>query len=404
MPTWLIPRQDLSIEQLRAVEAPADQHQLFVGGPGSGKTQVLLHRADYLRRTLGIAHERIQIFVYTRVLKDYLRSALQLLDLPETCVTTLDSWCSDYYRKNIGGPLPRDASAKSPNFAEIRKQVKNHLRDHPKHRPFDYALVDEGQDLDINCYKLLKKAAQNVTVCMDHNQQIYDSGSKLDEVLKKLDLPRQNLSFLETFRCSPYIVETASRFIDEPKEREHFINQTRTTTTDIETPVYYRSVDWEDTMSDLIDTVGVRLARGEKIAILLPQKRQVYGYANGFREAGIPVETPNEVDFNTDTPKIMPYHSAKGLTFDTVFLPNLSSNGFGRVSPARVRRLLFVGMTRATGWIYMSKSETANFAPLNDLNDLIEQKRITIRTQDDHEPPSSDNSLGTQIDDDIEFL
>ena len=52
----------------------------------------------------------------------------------------------------------------------------------------------------------------------------------------------------------------------------------------------------------------------------------------------------------------------------------------------------------------MSKSETANFAPLDDLNDLIEQKRITIRTQDDHEPPSSDNSLGTQIDDDIEFL
>ena len=60
---WLVHRSELTDEQRRAVALGADEHRLIFGGPGSGKTQVLLHRAAFLRDTYDIPSERYRIFV-----------------------------------------------------------------------------------------------------------------------------------------------------------------------------------------------------------------------------------------------------------------------------------------------------------------------------------------------------
>ena len=53
MSGWLVPRSDLTPEQLRAIELPPTEHRVVIGGPGSGKTQMLLHRArSKVRRAL----------------------------------------------------------------------------------------------------------------------------------------------------------------------------------------------------------------------------------------------------------------------------------------------------------------------------------------------------------------
>lgn len=38
----------------------------------------------------------------------------------------------------------------------------------------------------------------------------------------------------------------------------------------------------------------------------------------------------------------MSYHSAKGLTFDSVFMPGLVTSAFSRTSPDQLQKLLFV--------------------------------------------------------------
>jgi superfamily I DNA/RNA helicase len=96
------------------------------------------------------------------------------------------------------------------------------------------------------------------------------------------------------------------------------------------------------------------LAKGEKIGVLLPQKRQVFGFATAFREAGLEVESQDELDFSSNLPKVITYHSAKGLTFDTVLLPRLVRGSFSNMSDGRIERLLFVAISRATKWVYMS--------------------------------------------------
>ncbi len=380
MATWLVPRQDLTLDQLRAIESTARENQVFLGGPGSGKTQVLLHRADFLHRTGNAPPERIHIFVFTNVLKDYIRSAVELLGLAPNCVSTLDSWCSDYFQKNIGNRLPWNAATKARNYAEIRKAVLAKLKASASSSPiFDFILVDEGQDLDSDAFELIKAMGRWVTVCMDGNQQIYDGGSSQREVLAKLGLRKHNLALLQTFRCCPYIVEAASQFIDDPEERQAYIRQTCTSQTGIETPLLYRATDFEDERRKLIEVAKVRLEKGERVAILLPQKRQVFGFGKGLRDAGLPVETQDKLSFVSDLPKLITMHSAKGLTFDTVLLPRLTASSFPKITAARMERLLFVAITRATRWLYMSTDHAGTFPPLLRLYPLVGKKRLTMQ-------------------------
>ena len=95
----------------------------MIGGPGSGKTQILLHRARWLCDRMNIKRERFRIFVFTNVLKNYIQSALRLLDLPDESVMTFDHWCRLLYGEHFNRRLPWDSAAKCPDFKTIRSAI-----------------------------------------------------------------------------------------------------------------------------------------------------------------------------------------------------------------------------------------------------------------------------------------
>ena len=53
MSTWLVSPGELTNDQARAVERGTREPFVLFGGPGSGKTQVLIHRAGHCPRPLG---------------------------------------------------------------------------------------------------------------------------------------------------------------------------------------------------------------------------------------------------------------------------------------------------------------------------------------------------------------
>jgi superfamily I DNA/RNA helicase len=400
MSTWLLPLDDLTPEQIRAVELKPSEHRLIFGGPGSGKTQVLLHRARHLMDLWHVPPERFRIFVFNKALKEYIRSALFLLDIPDTCVITFDAWCRSYYQQHIRGPMPRNG--REIDFPEIRRRVCRHLQANLFPQvPYDFIMVDEGQDLDATSFDVLRSIARHITVCIDHKQQIYEGGSSETDILQRLKLKRRNLSLLEAFRCCPFIVSLASALVDDQEEREAYIRQHRTAQTERETPLLFVARNFEEERERLIDIFRVRQAKGEKVAVLLPQKRQVFGFAQGFREADLEIETPDNTNFTNDLPKIMPYHSAKGLTFDTVLLPRLVRTSFPHITDARITRLLFVGITRATKWVYMSTCKDSEIAALQRFESLTRHNLLSVQTGSDgkvHEkreeaPESSDDDM-----------
>src|SRR5579864_8944080 len=99
--SWLVPPEDLTPDQWRAIEMPMNEHRVILGAPGSGKTLALLYRARHLCRDHRVPHDRFRIFVFTNVLKQYIQSGIRDLGLSEDCTLTLDDWCKSYYQAQI---------------------------------------------------------------------------------------------------------------------------------------------------------------------------------------------------------------------------------------------------------------------------------------------------------------
>lgn len=393
---WLVPRNELTAEQGRAVELHPKEHRLVAGSPGSGKTLILLHRARHLVDEYRIPPERWRIFVFTNALKGYIRTALQDLRLPDDCVLTFDDWCAQFYQRHVGSRLPWSGEGKGPDFEAIRQTVWRELSSRTHATPFyDFAMIDEGQDLDVCAYRILKTVAAHATVFMDHKQQIYENRVEESDVLSALGIRKLNLTLLEAFRSSPCIVRVAASFVSDDAQRREFIRQNPPMEKgERQTPLLYLARDFEDERRHLTETIRAGIDKGDRIAVLFPTNRHAFGYAKGMKEHGLEVEVPPRPgkksgsapahDFSTPLPKFMTYPSAKGLTFETVLMPLLTRARFGFLNGDRLERWLFVGITRATRWVCFSACGESLF--LQRFQRLGQQGRLTIR-QGSLEPP-----------------
>ena len=396
MAGWLVPRGDLTPEQLRAVEMPADRHRVLSGGPGSGKTLVLLHRARHLADALFVPDERFLVLVYTNALVAFLRAALADLGLSETVVRTYDDWCAEHWERFVSPRRPV-RSGETPDFAAIRRGVHAEVRSRPERRPlYDFVLVDEGQDLDARAFETLAAVSAHVTVAVDPRQQIYDGGALEAEVLTALGIPSRSVALLETYRCSPYVSRLASRFLRGEDERGAFLRQARAGGGEREKPLLYLADSLDDELARLAEVARARLLRGERVAVLLANRRLVRWVARGLEALGVPVEVPHRhgetacpfppLDFASDLVKVMPFHSGKGLAFDAVLLPFLHADAFLPRGESSLRRLLFVGVTRATAWVYLSTRAGDPLPLLAELGLLSGAPELVVQSHTTHPP------------------
>ena len=384
-----MPRSELTHSQLNIIELPVDKHLLVRGPPGSGKTMVLVHRARFLVDNYRCEPGSFRIFVFTNVLKDYIRSGIEFLDIPIDNTLTFDDWCRTYYEQNIGR-MP--FANRKPDFSRMRRQVLDHLRVYRTRKLYKFLLIDEGQDLDQNSFAIATHISEHVTIFGDNNQQVYDQGIGIEQIRDVMG-GKQNVktvNLIDAFRCSPYVAQMASKFLGSIEERAEFLHQ--------HPPVYMGErqkpllnivQNREDEKEQLFRNIQVRLGLNERIAILFPTRRYAYGYAQGLNERGLEVEVPAQggrkskstyltIDFNSPRPKAMPYPSAKGLTFDTVFLPLFSRDRFRFIwSEDLLRKWVFVGISRTVKWIYISAIRDEVMF-LDDLLQLESEDQLTV--------------------------
>jgi len=386
--TWLPPLERLTKEQASAVDSPIDRPLILRGGPGAGKTIVLLHRARQLGLRTG-RPEKIAVLVYTNVLRDFLRSAVPELGLADESVLTFDHWCRLRYVELVGTP-PVDKDG-HPDFNLIRKGLLARLSKGSTHPLLDVALVDEGQDLDDECYDLLRLSARHVTVAFDLKQSLYRETGE-SSIRHALGVAPRELNLQATYRACPYIVDLACEFIADETEKESFRAQSATTQTERQTPLLYLAADEADERHRLVEILRERLLRNERVAILFPTFAQVGLFADFLRAQGILADRQPQtdlkgrrphLDFSSGRPAVLTYHSAKGLTFDSVLMPGVTRTAI-RARQTAARRMLFVAITRATHWAYLSSvASTCNETVLAALRGLQSQRRGMIQTKAD---------------------
>ena len=224
----------------------------------------------------------------------------------------------------------------------------------PRERPLDFALVDEAQDLDADALALIGASAHHVTACMDRRQQIYESGATEAQVLSRLAIPRRSVTLLPGFRCSSHLLKVANALTPERPVPPEGIALSVRDEGDWETSILHYAEDIEDEKRRLLELLKVRLSLGERVGILLPLNRQVFGFQKWLAEECIEAETTKNLHFASEAPKLLTLHSSKGLTFDSVLIPRLSAANLPTGEQAT--RLVYVGITRATRWVYLATS------------------------------------------------
>jgi len=384
MSIWLLPRLDLTPEQLRIVEMSPHEHRVILGPPGSGKTQILIHRADYLSSTYKLKPDQYRVFVFTNVVKEYIKSGIQFLGLPEEVISTFDHWCRLLYEEHISRRLPR--IDRWIDFDKIRSSVLDLLRKKTKlQKQLTFVLVDEGQDLAPQVYEILSLAAQHITVFADPQQKIFEKGASESFILEKLNLKNRNASLLGAYRNAPYVARLASYFIDDNQKRSQYLAQMNTEQKVRELPLCYVAPDFDKEIDRLAEIISQRQVMNERIGVIVPTNKQLHGFAKGLEERGttvekaIPRKNADGFDFGNAIPKIATYFSAKGLTFDSVLLPRLTESSFSWIDDSTRTRLLFVGIARATQWVYLSTIKEKELSEMGYLHEAEKKGHLILQ-------------------------
>ena len=356
------PAKDLTPDQSRVVEMPPTVNRVVLGMAGSGKTQVLVHRAAHLAEKYRIPPDRYRIFVFTNVIKEYIRSGLEFLRLPDHAVSTFDFWCVDLYERHFGKRLPWKADGREIDFPAIRRRVLDLVRgDAGLRNSLEFVLVDEGQDLGPEAYEIIHEVARHVTVFADPQQKIFEDGADARFIFDRLHVATPQVTILGAFRNAAFIAELASHFISDPDRRAQYLAQVSAGQRVRERPLCFVADSFDQEMDRLAEVIGARQVLNERIGIIVPTNRLLHGFAKGLAERGIAVEKAATKEkagievtcsFNNLLPKIATFYQAKGLTFDSVILPRLTEKAFFHVSRDLMKRMMFVGIARATQWVY----------------------------------------------------
>ncbi|MFC1777317.1 3'-5' exonuclease [Pseudomonadota bacterium] len=252
-------------------------------------------------------------------------------------------------------------------------------------RAYDVVLVDEVQDIPIEKLKAINAKAGRLILAGDSEQSIYDNGCSPVEINSAMSPQSHELTI--SYRLTQKIVDLAKCIL--PKSNLANIVSTGRMEEVQVTLVKGASQDeelawvWDRArrFSDPQDPSAILLPSHNDIQKLLRtvmkgESRQTvdipnnqygkpdYGAVNNqLRSADVPLRylgnsygSLDESDGESLT-YVMTYHSAKGLDFETVFLPLLGREAciWGR-DPDLEKRLFFVAMTRSRKNLFISYS------------------------------------------------
>ncbi|MGO8105352.1 AAA family ATPase [Rhizobium leguminosarum] len=212
MANWWARRDQLDEHQLRLIdELEVEGRYLVLGPPGSGKTNVLLRRAQFFR-TQRLPNSLVLTF--TRSLTEFLRTgcynASNVELFPPDLITTYETWIREMFRRNAT-PLPPDGNSFLDRRRRLASEALTLLRGGrtPK---YDALFIDEAQDLLPEEVELIANSSDRLFFVGDDRQRIHGTSNGLDAVRAIVPTPlEETLPF--HYRLASEICEMADRIL-----------------------------------------------------------------------------------------------------------------------------------------------------------------------------------------------
>jgi superfamily I DNA/RNA helicase len=195
MSLWWAKREQLDRDQLRLIEElPLQSNSLVLGPPGSGKTNVLLRRAQFVRAE---QFPNVLVLTFTRALTEFIKTGCFDAEgreiFPPKLVNTFEGWIRWLYEQHEAD-LP--AADPTQNLALRKRFLAQRALEFPKASripKFDTLFVDEAQDLLAEEVQLLDAFSENLFFVGDDRQKIYETAAGLQSVRSLVPTPSEHL-------------------------------------------------------------------------------------------------------------------------------------------------------------------------------------------------------------------
>lgn len=326
---WDVDEESMDDDQLDLIERTLDKSMLVAGCAGSGKSVIAMHKAEQIAQQ----GEDVILIAYTKSLTGFM---------------------------NVGKPI-------GPyRFYYHYQWVRQGM---PK---ADYIIVDEIQDFTQEEIQDFMHAAKKYYMFFgDTAQSIYKQYGKqtltIEEIAKLTGL--NVLKLYNNYRLPRPVAKITQDYVGvnvDPYKERVYQNKEKS----LPYIIYKSSIE------EQIESISAIISNntGKSIGILLPSNELALNVSEELRKKNVgcqlkysadaikDVRYVDTLDFATPMPKIMTYHSAKGLQFDIVVLPM-----YNGASDNESRKALYVAMTRTKHKLYVFYSTPKLAYPLSDV-------------------------------------
>jgi len=320
---FYVKEEELDDYQVKIINKRTDSSFIVKGCAGSGKSILALWKAKQIQEN----GNSFLFVIFTKALKQYMKDGIAQIDLS---ANNVENYNQCFFWSKDGDTW---------------------IQGDWKKGKFDYLIVDEAQDFSKEDILLFKdKAKKALLLYGDSAQQLYKfftdkTAISMDDMAYITRFPTEQLVF--NHRLPKKIARLAERINNENDDLE---NRCRKEGVELPKILRYSSLNTQlDNITEIIKNRNF-----EDVGILLRNNADVKKVADYLTSKGIKVEAKVndnvELDFNSSNPKIMTYHSSKGLQFEAVFLPECTTSGTDDRNP------LYVAITRTYQSLYIMHS------------------------------------------------
>lgn len=364
----------MDLQQEQVARTLGEGHRVIHGAAGSGKTMILIFRAQFLAAAAR-PDQPILVLCFNRTLADRIEFLLRQRGVDERVqVRTFHSWCQDLvrtYQLEVVGGAKGDAY-----YAALAATVERAVASgRVPQGQYLALLIDEAHDFQDGWLRIagrmVSPVSNSLLVLYDDVQGIYqgrrrkfnfaDVGIEARGRTSILRLNYRNTAevLALALRCAQGLLQGAGEALAEDEMPRVLPSSAGRRGV---MPVLIEAGDAQEEAELLAERVAAAQAAGtalDDIAVLCRTKALMRPIEHALERRGLALQSMNALafrrfDWGRPGVRLLTMHSAKGLEFGLVLVAGLQALPLRDESLEDAVRLLYVAMTRATRELVLS--------------------------------------------------